>query len=234
MHCTDLSFCTALTYLDCSDNQLTALNVSNCPLLEQLYGHNNRLATLDLSACASLKYIIFSYNELTKLDVSTCASLVSLDCSNNRLTTLNIDGCTGLTHLICTGNQLTSLDCTYIPALIVSEIGGYNILERDENVTVIRLPKAILRLPSNITHVDDEAFASTRAEYIAIGKNCTTIGAHAFANSENLQWIDMMYSNADIESSAFDSCPKACIVTKNRNIADMAKRNGIRCVYVDF
>jgi len=80
----------SLTYLNCSWNQLTSLDVSAC----------TALTTLDCSG-----------NQLTSLDVSTCSALTGLVCNNNnQLTSLDVSANTALTFLYCYINQLTSLN----------------------------------------------------------------------------------------------------------------------------
>ena len=93
----DVSGCTALEYLNCGVNQLTALDVSGFAALETL-------------ACSD--------NPLTALDVSGCAALENLDCEENQLTVLDVSGYTALETLFCSGNQLTSLDLSANAKLI--------------------------------------------------------------------------------------------------------------------
>ena len=65
----DVSKNTALTELDCSDNQLTSLDVSHNP---------------------ALIFLRCSDNQLTSLDVSENPALVELRCEDNQLTSLNL------------------------------------------------------------------------------------------------------------------------------------------------
>jgi Leucine-rich repeat (LRR) protein len=80
---------TALTYLDCSLNQLKRL---------------------DISANTSLNKLGCSYNQLNSLDVSQNTALTELYCWNNQLDSLNVSQNTALIGLYCYSNQLTSLD----------------------------------------------------------------------------------------------------------------------------
>lgn len=67
--------------------------------LDTLYCSNNQLTALDVSNCTLLKILSCDYNQLTALDVSGCTALQELDCSENQLTALNVSGCTQLTTL---------------------------------------------------------------------------------------------------------------------------------------
>ena len=135
----NVSGCTALKELQCSDNdQLTTLNASGCSKLESLLCGNNPLTTLNISGCTALRGLncgnnkLFALhvfgcsklerlscgnNQLSALDVSGCTALTELNCGNNQLTALDVSGCTALTSLYCNKNQLTSLDVSGCPAL---------------------------------------------------------------------------------------------------------------------
>ncbi len=113
----DLSGCSALTMLNCQLNQLTSLNLSNCTALTELNCNDNQLTSLNVSGCTALTELNCKDNRLTSLDVSGCNALTTLECWNNKLTSLNVSGCTALTKLDCQLNQLTSLNLSGCTAL---------------------------------------------------------------------------------------------------------------------
>ena len=84
-----IEYFTSLNILWCTDNQLTALDVSE------------NTALTKLNCC---------FNKLTSLDVSKNTALTGLKCRNNQLTVLDVSKNTALTDLECRNNQLTSLD----------------------------------------------------------------------------------------------------------------------------
>ena len=108
---------TALTDLSCTDNQLTALDVSKNTALTYLYCSENQLTALDVSKNTALTELECEYNQLTTLDVSKNTALTSLECYNNQLTTLDVSKNTALTELECYNNQLTALDVSNNTAL---------------------------------------------------------------------------------------------------------------------
>lgn len=115
-----IEFFSALTWLDCSSNRLTSLDVSGCTALTELECYGNYLTSLDVSGCTALTVLNCRSNRLTALDVSGCTALTSLLCYINQLISLDVSGCTALTVLGCSENQLTSLDisgCTALTAL---------------------------------------------------------------------------------------------------------------------
>jgi len=104
----NLSNNTALTYLECYQNQLTSLIVS--ANVNYIDCHLNQLTTLDVSQNTALTFLFCSYNLLIKLDVSNNTALTYLICNNNILTNLDLSANTALTQLECYSNQLISLD----------------------------------------------------------------------------------------------------------------------------
>ena len=114
----DVSQNTKLETLNCSYNQLTELDVSGCKALKTLECYSNRLTSLNVSYCTALEQLNCSNNQLTSLNVSGCTALEELKCyNNNQLTELNLSGNTKLTNLQCYNNQLTSLDVSGCTAL---------------------------------------------------------------------------------------------------------------------
>ena len=107
-----IEFFTALAGLYCSNNQLTALDLSKNSALVYLQCSNNQLTSLDITKNTVLAGLYCSNNQLTALDVSNNTDLTELYCEFNQLTSLNVLGCTALTDLSCYSNQLTSLDVT--------------------------------------------------------------------------------------------------------------------------
>ena len=94
---------TALTYLNCSNNQITSLDVSS------------NIALVDLKC---------SNNQLTSLDVSTNTALSALRCSNNQITSLDVSNNTALSALYCSNNQITSLDLSQNSSLYFFDISN--------------------------------------------------------------------------------------------------------------
>jgi Leucine-rich repeat (LRR) protein len=113
----DLSGCTALMYLGCGNNQLTALDVSTNTALTELYCSRNDLTALNVNRNTALTTLLCFENQLTVLDVSTNTALTGLHCSYNLLTALDVSANTALTILTCPHNALTALDVSANTAL---------------------------------------------------------------------------------------------------------------------
>ena len=106
----EIIYFTSLKELDCQENQLTSLDISQNTRLTNLSCYNNQLTSLDISQNTRLTNLSCSNNQLTSLDISQNTRLTYLWCYNNQLTSLDISQNTRLTNLSCSNNQLTSLD----------------------------------------------------------------------------------------------------------------------------
>ena len=125
---------TALTYLDCNGNQLTALDVSTNKALENLICTANQLSVLDVKANKALIVLYCSNNKLTTLDVSENIDLTVLYCEHNQLTALDLTKNTELSTLYCYGNKIAKGIQTLISSLRQNggELVGYSS-ENDGN-----------------------------------------------------------------------------------------------------
>jgi Leucine-rich repeat (LRR) protein len=119
-----------LTYLNCSFNGLTSLNISG----------NTGLKSLD---CRD--------NAINSLTMDECYNIETLDCANNRIPVLRVDSLSELQNLYCDGNLLTSLDisenlvmdkldCSNNPdlaTLYISRRQNFSIFKKDGETEVI-------------------------------------------------------------------------------------------------
>jgi Leucine-rich repeat (LRR) protein len=106
----DISQNTNLQNLGCSQNQLTALNVSKNTSLISLSFLQNKITSIDISKNTSLTYLACGVNKLSNLDLSNNTALAEVSCYMNPLGGLDISNNPDLNYLSCYDNQLTSLD----------------------------------------------------------------------------------------------------------------------------
>ena len=109
----DLSQNTALIRVLLNDNQLTSLNLNGLTALTKFWCDNNQLQSLDVSTNTALTEFICSFNQLTSLNVSQNTALFVFWCHVNQLQSLDLSQNTALALFICSENQLTSLDVQY-------------------------------------------------------------------------------------------------------------------------
>ena len=99
-----------LTELDCYNNQLTNLDVSQNTDLTHLACDGNQLTNLDVSQNTDLIGLYCDNNQLTSLDLSQNPALITLVCYNNQLTNLDMSQNPALAEFFCYSNQLTNLN----------------------------------------------------------------------------------------------------------------------------
>lgn len=81
----DVSQCPDLDHLDCRDNRLTSLDLSQNVYLGGLSCYQNRLTTLDLSRQKKLFTLFCEDNQLSSLDLSQCPILYGIQCHKNNI-----------------------------------------------------------------------------------------------------------------------------------------------------
>jgi len=107
----DLSQNIALTNIDCQANALTSLNVTNITNLSWLSCNSNpNLGSIDISSNTSLVNLNCIATGLTNLDISANLNLYALYCSFNSLQEIDLSLHTSITEFQCNNNLLTSLN----------------------------------------------------------------------------------------------------------------------------
>lgn len=120
-----------LLYLNCSNNQITNLDVSQNTNLVVLWCYNNAFASLDVTQNIYLESLDCTGNGLIILDVTQNANLETLNVGNNLLNTLDVTQNTSLEVLRCAGNQLISLDVSQNTNLEILQCGVNQLTNLD-------------------------------------------------------------------------------------------------------
>ncbi|WP_417856546.1 T9SS type A sorting domain-containing protein [Xanthomarina gelatinilytica] len=156
--------------LDCGDNQLTNLDLSQNTQISRLFCFQNQLTTIDVSHLSNLFYFSCVENQLTSLDVSQNTVLAWLICRNNQITSLDLSQNINLTSLDCKNNQLTTLNIKNNNNEITNYLGTTN----NPNLNCIQ--------------VDDVTYANNQTNWI---KDDTSIYS---SDCSNLSIIDQELS----------------------------------------
>lgn len=133
----------AVTDLNCDNNNLTSLNVSSNTNLQILNFEANQITSIDVSNNSALRGLISTNNALTNLDVSNNPNLTDLSCGGNSLSALDLSNNTMLSTLVCNNNQLSSLDLSSNPDLSIFICQSNQLTELDvangNNTTIATL-----------------------------------------------------------------------------------------------
>lgn len=135
---TGIEFFTNLIVLNCNNNQLINLDVTESNSLVYLECNVNQLTSLGITGLSGLKVLYCSVNQLTNLNLTGLNSLEELQCGHNQLSTLNVSEPINLNLLACSNNQLTTLDVTELYNLYVLECTDnplLNLLIKNNNIT---------------------------------------------------------------------------------------------------
>ena len=100
----------SVKYLDCSDNQISTLDVDGFTRLKELYCASNEIAALTLDRCNQLEALDCSANKLMSLSPEKLSGLKLLYCNKNQLApSLNVSNNHSLDKLNCADNQIKQL-----------------------------------------------------------------------------------------------------------------------------
>ncbi len=137
----DVSNNVALTSLNCGHNPLTFLDISNNPNLTYLACYWNQLNSLDVSNNLNLDTLMVNSNQIMTIDVSNNVNLLYFDCSNNLLDTINTNFNINLTFFSCAINNLVKVDISHNTALTYFDCGDNLLTSIDvsNNTSLIQL-----------------------------------------------------------------------------------------------
>ncbi len=108
---------TNLTFLNCENNLLTALDVSGLSNINSLNCSTNQLINLNVSGLTELQNLNCQYNQLTTLNVGGISNLLNLNCSYNQLGIVNLNNLLNLEILNCNDNLISTFDLSDLTSL---------------------------------------------------------------------------------------------------------------------
>ena len=107
-----------ISWLQCSDNQLTSLDVSKNTALTMLHCYGNNITHLDLKENTMLQTLHCYDNQLQSLNLTNCTLLKTLWAHNNNLTLFGVLDNPLLETLWVQNNNLEFLNLNYHPLLV--------------------------------------------------------------------------------------------------------------------
>lgn len=119
-----------LKILDCSNNNISSLDVSKNTYLKTLECWSNNISVLDLSQNTSLVELTCHGNPIKSLDLRNCKSLRNVLCGTDRaLKSLSVSGLSKLQSLSCSGASISKLDLSGCSSLLRLDCGDNNLTE---------------------------------------------------------------------------------------------------------
>jgi Leucine-rich repeat (LRR) protein len=137
---TGIEYFINLEYLDCTNNNLTTINLSQNISLKHLNCNNNDLSSLSLDGLIHLEILACRNNQLTSLDISEQTQLKLLICEGNQINSLGFSNNPALQRVYCGNNLLTTLDFGTNPQLF--DLGCRN----NPNLTSINIKNGMTQV----------------------------------------------------------------------------------------
>lgn len=206
--------------LDCSDNQLAELNISQNTNLKEIYCNNNQLSVLNVANLNDLIRLWCFSNQLQNLNITQNTKLVSLRCEDNRLSSLDTSALLGLNVLTCEQNQITSLDISNNTTLGRFQCGNNILSELDVTHNL------------NMTYLSCNHNQLTNLD---ISKNSNLKVLLCSNNQINELDLSQSFSLTDLDCSNNNLCRLNIKNGKNFNITlmDFSNNTALNCVVVD-
>lgn len=181
----------SLEFLNCSNNQLTSLNITQNTSLKELVCWANQISVLDVTQNNQLIKLYCFWNQLLNLDISQNPLLSELICWQNQLSILDISQNPLLTILECFTNQITTLNVSQHPLLTTLTCNN-NLLTslnvKNGNNSNFTLFGATNNPNLSCIQVDDSSYSATNWTNIDaqhfFSENCSVGVGELSANTE--------------------------------------------------
>ena len=99
----------SIGFITAQNISLSSINLTNQPLLVNLYISNTNITALDLSANINLENVYVQGNQLQSINFGSLYYVRNLYCENNQITSLDLNNFQNLEILSCSNNNLTEL-----------------------------------------------------------------------------------------------------------------------------
>lgn len=164
-----------ITYLDCSNNKLSYLDVSKAPMIQYLRCYTNNLTELNVENNLELILLQCYSNQLTNLDVSNSIKLAQLLCNANKISNLNLTGLEILNTLSVMNNPLKNIDLSTNRSLQVLNLRNTQLTSLD--LSMNPLISSIDIFNSGPTNVNDFSACALDSLFLSLpDRNSTTTG----------------------------------------------------------
>lgn len=192
----DVTQNTNLTQLFCSNNALNTIHVSTLTNLQILWCGNNQLSSLDVSNNTQLISLVCNDNQLTSIDVSNNTSLNVLVLEMNQISILNISNNSTLSRLNCSSNFITSLNLSNNLSLVNLNCGTnqLNDLDTSNNPLLNYLDVSFnlieeLDLSENSQLIEVDCSNNNLCRLIINNGNNSDLNLFDFSNNTNLNCV---------------------------------------------
>ncbi len=205
----------------CNNNKLTNLITSsrNAVRLRELNCFNNRLQNLDLSELAQLRILKVSKNQLRNIDLTSNQELRTLEINDNRLTALNVTQNSLLSILGFHNNTISSLNVTQNSRLRVLSCNKNRLqnldITRNTLLEILRIEDNEFTSINTNNNINLEVFRAqtNRLNTLNVSNNVNLRSLYINNNiltdinlTQNTNLTDLIISNNNITSLDVSNC----------------------------
>ncbi len=191
----DLSNNVALKTLYCSNNQLTNVDVSSCILLEEFDGINNQLTSLDVSQNLALRTLNCYNNQLTALDISQNPDLEAVGVNNNQLTNLILGTSSApMMQIDCSENLLTDIDISQLADVEFLDCSNNQLASLDTRngntmlfVDLLNNPDLYCVFVDDVVQAEDQWAYNPMVHFVPDQTACDYLDTHTFVPDDNFE-----------------------------------------------
>ena len=127
----EINYFKKLKKLNCNDNRIKNLTITDLPLIEEILCRTNGMEKLSLFNLELLNSLICGSNNLTILNLKKCPNLLELYCLDNNLSKLHLKSLKKLENLVADDNILSKLSISACANLRQVHIRNNNITSLD-------------------------------------------------------------------------------------------------------
>ena len=199
-----------ITYLDCSDNPINNINISNNSKLVALYCNSTNITDIDLTQNIELEYIQISGNAITTIDITKNTKLLSFTCQDSQINSIDFSNNIELNFLNLSGNSLnnidlsknTKLDVINLNSNLISQINvSNNTLLEDLFIDSNQLTQIDISNNLNLKnlHIDKNKLTSLNTSHnvnlTGLNAEFNEINSIDLNNNINLITLKLSYNN---------------------------------------
>jgi len=196
----DLSYFPGLENLNCANNTISSLDISTNSSLDFLNCNNNNISSLDLSNNTLLEIVRCNNNNLTSLDLSNNSNVTIFDCSNNNISSLtNLSG--SIDEIDVSDNNLSSLDTSSITSATTITCSGNVISSLD--VSVVTGLETLYCGGNSFSSIDISSNSSlitfscdSTSSLTSVNLGSSSVETIALNNNNNLTSVDISSSSS--------------------------------------
>jgi Leucine-rich repeat (LRR) protein len=154
-----------LKYLNCTNNNLSTINLTKNDSLRELNCVNNKISSLNLEKNLKLNNLLISDNKLSSLNLTKNDSIRSIYAERNILSSLNLSKNKKLNYLNISYNKLSTLDISENTLLEILDVSSNNLtslnLKNGNNILLGNSVNFIDNPNLSCIQVDDAEYSNT-------------------------------------------------------------------------